>query len=308
MAATRKKIPLITEDATLNIAAGKTLDISGADVSIVGSGAAVITFPSTTSTLAKITDITGTNSNTNTGDQTSIVGITGTKAQFDTAVTDGNITYDGDAPTAHKASHEDGGADEISIAGLAGTPADLSTHESDTTTHGTTGDIVGTTDTQTLTNKTLNNTNNTVAPSHPYSAKAYLTGTDQTLTTGTYTKVELNAEAWDLNSDFDLVNHKYVVPVTGIYQINAMIRWDATADVSYDMLIRIGADNNFLFDFGQASKTGAFSTKASCKLLLTANDEIALFARQSSGGNSVIDAGGEAFTFLDIELTNLKTT
>ena len=32
---------------------------------------------------------------------------------------------------------------------------DLSTHASDTTTHGTTGDIVGTSDTQTLTNKTL---------------------------------------------------------------------------------------------------------------------------------------------------------
>jgi hypothetical protein len=40
-------------------------------------------------------------SGTNTGDQTSIVGITGTKAQFDTAVTDGNIMYVGDAPTAH---------------------------------------------------------------------------------------------------------------------------------------------------------------------------------------------------------------
>jgi collagen type VII alpha len=41
--------------------------------------------------------LTGTNS----GDQTSIVGITGTKAQFDTAVTDGNFMYVGDAPTAH---------------------------------------------------------------------------------------------------------------------------------------------------------------------------------------------------------------
>ncbi len=41
--------------------------------------------------------LTGTNS----GDQTSIVGITGTKAQFDTAVTDGNISYVGDAPTSH---------------------------------------------------------------------------------------------------------------------------------------------------------------------------------------------------------------
>lgn len=38
---------------------------------------------------------------TNTGDQTTIVGITGTKAQFDTAVSDGNIQYVGDAPTAH---------------------------------------------------------------------------------------------------------------------------------------------------------------------------------------------------------------
>lgn len=40
-------------------------------------------------------------SGTNTGDQTTIVGITGTKAQFDTAVTDGNIMYVGDAPTSH---------------------------------------------------------------------------------------------------------------------------------------------------------------------------------------------------------------
>jgi len=40
-------------------------------------------------------------SGTNTGDQTSIVGISGTKAQFDTAVSDGNIQWIGDAPTAH---------------------------------------------------------------------------------------------------------------------------------------------------------------------------------------------------------------
>lgn len=36
-----------------------------------------------------------------TADQTSIVGITGTKTEFDTAVTDGNFMYVGDAPTAH---------------------------------------------------------------------------------------------------------------------------------------------------------------------------------------------------------------
>jgi len=40
----------------------------------------------------KLSNLSGTNS----GDQTSIVGITGTKAQFDTAVTDGNFLYVGD--------------------------------------------------------------------------------------------------------------------------------------------------------------------------------------------------------------------
>ena len=57
--------------------------------------------------------VIGNTSNTNTGDQTSIVGITGSKAEFDTAVSDGNITFDGDAPTAHKSAHVTGGSDVI---------------------------------------------------------------------------------------------------------------------------------------------------------------------------------------------------
>lgn len=46
--------------------------------------------------------VTGTTavSGTNTGDQTSIVGITWTKAQFDTACTDGNFVYTGDNATS----------------------------------------------------------------------------------------------------------------------------------------------------------------------------------------------------------------
>jgi hypothetical protein len=46
----------------------------------------------TSSDITKLSSLSG----TNTGDQTSIVGITGTKSQFDTAVTDGNILYVGD--------------------------------------------------------------------------------------------------------------------------------------------------------------------------------------------------------------------
>lgn len=46
--------------------------------------------------------VIGNTSNTNSGDQTSIVGITGTKAQFDTACTDGNFLYVGDVVSALK--------------------------------------------------------------------------------------------------------------------------------------------------------------------------------------------------------------
>ncbi len=46
----------------------------------------------TTAEKTKLSNLSG----TNTGDQTSIVGITGTKAEFNTAVTDGNILYVGD--------------------------------------------------------------------------------------------------------------------------------------------------------------------------------------------------------------------
>ncbi len=60
---------------TGNITVTGTVD--GRDVSVDGT---------------KLDGITG----TNTGDQTSIVGITGTKSQFDAAVTDGNILYVGD--------------------------------------------------------------------------------------------------------------------------------------------------------------------------------------------------------------------
>lgn len=84
-------------------------------------------------------------SGTNTGDQTSIVGITGTKAQFDTAVTDGNIQYVGDAPTAHTiASHSDTTATGAELETLTdGSTAD-SLHAHEGTAIKSTGELGGT--------------------------------------------------------------------------------------------------------------------------------------------------------------------
>lgn len=58
--------------------------------------------------------LTGTNS----GDQTSIVGISGTKAQFDTAVSDGNILYVGDVTTNATHTGDATGATALTLASV----------------------------------------------------------------------------------------------------------------------------------------------------------------------------------------------
>jgi hypothetical protein len=45
--------------------------------------------------------------------------VTGTKAEFDTACSDGDFAYSGDAPSSHAASHQSGGGDAIKLDDLA---------------------------------------------------------------------------------------------------------------------------------------------------------------------------------------------
>jgi hypothetical protein len=66
----------------------------------------VITIPDATGTMALTSDITGTNSGTNTGDQTSIVGISGTIAQFNTACSDADFATGGGTATGTNTGDE----------------------------------------------------------------------------------------------------------------------------------------------------------------------------------------------------------
>ena len=87
---------------------------TGADVTLplVAGDAGLMTAADKT----KLDAITG----TNTGDQTSIVGITGTKAQFDTAVSDGNILYVGDVTSNATHTGDATGATALSVVKIQG--------------------------------------------------------------------------------------------------------------------------------------------------------------------------------------------
>ena len=85
----------ITTDGGAYIQTTSTFKISGGGFVTTLSGTQTanraIAFPNASGTVALLSNITGTNSGTNTGDQTTIVGITGTTAQFNTALTDGDF-------------------------------------------------------------------------------------------------------------------------------------------------------------------------------------------------------------------------
>jgi hypothetical protein len=109
--------------------------LTGAGVAVIEAQAAV--WGAITGTLADQTDLqtaldgkqvsgtyasgTGSANGTNTGDQTSIVGITGTVAQFNTAITDGDLATGGGTATGTNTG------DQTTVSGNAGTATALQT-------------------------------------------------------------------------------------------------------------------------------------------------------------------------------------
>jgi len=135
-----------------------------------------ITLPDATGTVALTSDITVTASSTNTFSNKSISlatnTITGTTAEFNTALSDSNFVTTGDTGTVTSTMIADGtivdgdisasaAIAQSKISGLTtdlsnkASASDLTTHTGATEAHGATGAVVGTTNTQTLTNKTL---------------------------------------------------------------------------------------------------------------------------------------------------------
>jgi hypothetical protein len=135
-----------------------------------------ITLPDATGTVALTSDITVSASSTNTFSNKSISlatnTITGTTAEFNTALSDSNFVTTGDTGTVTStmiANDTIVDADINSAAAIAqskisglttdlaakASASDLTTHTGATEAHGATGAVVGTTNTQTLTNKTL---------------------------------------------------------------------------------------------------------------------------------------------------------
>lgn len=136
-------------------------------------------------------------------------------------------------------------------------------------------------------------------------ARAYL-GTDQlNLTNGTWTKVLLDTESYDIGDDFDTDNNKFIAPVTGYYVISGQVAFmNVIANKRYAIAIRKNA-TSICEQTVYTGIVGHTYSAVSDIIYLSTNDEVTLYAISLAGVNTVDIGAGSHLTYLAIHLLSV---
>jgi hypothetical protein len=137
-------------------------------------------------------------------------------------------------------------------------------------------------------------------------ARAYRNGEQSNIANGADTKVELNAESYDIGTDFDSSSdYDYTVPVAGKYRITAQIRLATgsfAVDERYILKVKQGANVILQAEDSWSTNTLFPTLFTADTLALAANDLITLYLYHTDAGDSVDIYGGDAYsTYMTIE-------
>lgn len=102
---------------------------------------------------------------------------------------------------------------------------------------------------------------------------AYLSGSAQSVTSSTYTKMALNAELWDTNNAFDSsTNYRFQPSVAGYYQLNARII--PATSTTYTIIVLYKNGSSFAVGFSGNNATNA-PAGVSCIMYLNGSTDYA---------------------------------
>ena len=85
---------------------------------------------------------------------------------------------------------------------------------------------------------TIDSVGRILTPKRP--AFGVSTSTSINLTTATFNKITWNTVDWDNNGDWDTTNNYFVVPITGIYRFDAVVRVTASNNTMEVIHVALG--------------------------------------------------------------------
>jgi hypothetical protein len=129
---------------------------------------------------------------------------------------------------------------------------------------------------------------------------AYASANSAMLTSGTYTKVVLNTEEFDTNSNFDsTTNYRFTPTVAGYYSITGSIfySYDTTAPNTIQAVIY---KNGSAYKNTQLLATSLYGTQVVSSIIYFngTTDYVELYSRQGNGVNCY-SAGGSTLTYFN---------
>jgi len=134
-------------------------------------------------------------------------------------------------------------------------------------------------------------TGTTISADAP-SFSAKLSG-DQTISSGSYTKISFASEEWDTGSTYDTSNYRWTPGIIGKYNVKILIMWNNVTAQNQKLQLAIYKNGSFYADVENigSSATGADPTlMISLDLSLSATDYIEAYAYQSTGSGIEIVA------------------
>lgn len=152
-----------------------------------------------------------------------------------------------------------------------------------------------------LTNNTermrIDDSGHVTKPSQP-AVQAYLNTTQSNIPTG-FTTVQLNAEIYDVNSDFNTSTYTFTAPVTGKYLVTMnLVMTDVDTAFQWIYLVGVSSNRNYYLnqiDPRMLASDGTWSWVGSSLVDMDANDTFIMRTRSSAHGAAQMDiAGGTA--------------
>jgi hypothetical protein len=116
-------------------------------------------------------------------------------------------------------------------------------------------------------------------------------GTNQTISNSTDTKIQINIEEFDTNSNYDTTNYRFTPTVSGYYQVSGASNFAASATGLRNlMLFKNGALYKTLQNVA-ANSTDYMNPSGSCLVFFNGTtDYVELYVKQSSGGSLATSA------------------